>query len=107
MALSKDVVIKVQGKNADIVSGVSIVMQCCEELKTVRVDIDSYLQHIFEHSRRIAEHSDISISMPRVSQRQQSFKPDLQLTVNRQPHFKDYSPHISLPCPHLMTFKRQ
>ena len=67
----KDAVIKVQGKNADIVSGVSTVMQCCEELKTVRVDIDSYSQRIFQHSCRIAEHSDISISMPRVSQRQQ------------------------------------
>lgn len=32
----KDAAIKVQGKNADIVSGVSLVMQCCVELKTVR-----------------------------------------------------------------------
>ena len=39
-SLLKDAVINVQGKNADIVSGVSIVMQCCEELKIVREDID-------------------------------------------------------------------
>ena len=39
-------------------SCVSIVMQCCEELKIVREDIDSYSQRIFQHSCRVAEHSD-------------------------------------------------
>ena len=67
----KEAVVKNQGKSKDIVSGVSIVMECCNELKRVREDIDNYSQRTFEHSSRIAEKSNIPISMPRVSKRQQ------------------------------------
>ena len=67
----KEAVVKIQGKSKDIVSGVSIVMECCNELQRVREDIDNYSQRTFEHSSRIAEKSNIPISMPRVSKRQQ------------------------------------
>ena len=67
----KEAVVKIQGKSKDIVSGVSIVMECCNELKRVREDIDNYSQRAFEHSSRIAEKSNIPISMPSVSKRQQ------------------------------------
>ena len=67
----KEAVVNIQGKSKDIVSGVVIVMECCNELKRVREDIDNYSQRTFEHSSRIAEKSNIPISMPRVSKRQQ------------------------------------
>ena len=51
----KQAVLNLQGKNKDIVSGVSTVMQCCEDLKKVREDIEAYSQHIYLHSCRIAE----------------------------------------------------
>ena len=42
----KQAVVNLQGKNKDIVSGISTVMQCCEDLKKVREDIEGYSQHI-------------------------------------------------------------
>ena len=36
MSYLKETVVKLQGKNRDIVSGVSIVMQCCGELKKLK-----------------------------------------------------------------------
>ena len=58
-------VVNLQGKNKDIVSGVFTVMQCCEDLKKVREDIEAYSQRIYLHSCRIAEKSGIFVSMPR------------------------------------------
>ena len=60
----KQAVVNLQGKNKDIVSGVSTVMQCCEDLKKVREDIEVYSQRIYLHSCRIAEKSGIFVSMP-------------------------------------------
>ena len=48
-------------------SGVHSVMECCRELTGVRNDVDGFSNHIFQHSSRIAEISDISVSMPCVS----------------------------------------
>ena len=67
----KEAVVKLQGKDKDIVSGVSVVMKCCEELKLLRQNIDAYSQRIYNHSCRLAEKSNIPVSTPRVSQRQQ------------------------------------
>ena len=53
----KQAVVNLQGKNKDIVSGVSTVMQCCEDLKKVREDIEAYSQRTYLHSCRIAEKS--------------------------------------------------
>ena len=67
----KEAVVKLQGKEQDIIPGVHTIQQCCEELRRERQDIDNYCKRIFQHSSRLAEQSGISISMPRISQRQQ------------------------------------
>ena len=67
----KQAVVNLQGKNKDIVSGVSTVMQCCEDLKKVREDIEAYSQRIYLHSCRIAEKSGIFVSIPRTVRCQQ------------------------------------
>ena len=59
---------KLQGKDKDIVSGMSIILQSCKELKVLREDIDAYSKHIFYHCCRLAEKSGISVSVPRISQ---------------------------------------
>ena len=71
MSYLKEAVVKLQGKNRDIVSGVSIVMQCCGELKKLRENVDNYSHLIFQHGMRNADQSGISVSMPRVAQCQQ------------------------------------
>ena len=67
----KQAVVNLQGKNKDIVSGVSTVMQCCEDLKKVREDIEAYSQRIYLHNCIIAEKSGIFVSMPRTVKCQQ------------------------------------
>ena len=67
----KQAVVNVQVKNKDIVSGVSTVMQCCEDLKKVREDIEAYSQRIYLHSCRIVEKSGIFVSIPRTVRCQQ------------------------------------
>ena len=67
----KDAVVKIQGKEKDIVSGVSIIMQSCDDLKKLRQDVDAYSQRIFEHSSGLAEVSNVPLSLPRISGRQQ------------------------------------
>ena len=46
-------------------------MQCCEDLKKMREDIEAYSQHIYLHRCRIAEKSGIFVSMPRTIRCQQ------------------------------------
>ena len=58
-------------KNKDIVPGVSTVMECCEDLKKVREDIEAYSKRIYLHSCRIAEKLGIFVSMPRTVRCQQ------------------------------------
>ena len=67
----KEATVKLQGQNQDIVYGVTTIQRCCTELKTLRADIDLYSHRIFEHSCRVAECSGITVTMSRVSQRQQ------------------------------------
>ena len=67
----KEATVKLQGQNQDIVYGVTTIQRCFTELKTLRADIDLYSHRIFEHSCRVAERSGITVTMPRVSQRQQ------------------------------------
>ena len=43
----KQAVVNLQGKNKDIVSGVSTVMQCCEDLKKVRERILGLIPSVF------------------------------------------------------------
>lgn len=71
MVYLKEAVVKIQGQKMDILAGVSIVMECCKELATIRNNIDGFCKRVFEHSKRIAETSGIIISMPRISKRQQ------------------------------------
>ena len=67
----KEAAVKLQGEDTDMVSGMSTVMQCCNELKALREDIDGYSKRIFDYSCMLAEKSGIPVSMPRVSQHQQ------------------------------------
>ena len=53
----KETIVKIQGVEMDIVGGVSTAMECCDELKTIRKNVDSFSQQIFDHSKRIAEAS--------------------------------------------------
>ena len=66
----KEVAVKLQGKNQDIVSGVAHVEEASKNLNSLREKADDYTHRILEHSSRIAAKSNIAISMPRVSQRQ-------------------------------------
>ncbi len=66
----KEAVVKLQGKDKDIVSGTSIVLQSCKELKALREDIDAYSKRIFDHCCRLAEKSSFSVTVPRISQHQ-------------------------------------
>ena len=66
----KNAVVKIQGVDQDIVSGVCSVMENCKELESVRKDVDNFSKRIFDHSSRIAEISGVSVSMPRVSMHQ-------------------------------------
>ncbi len=67
----KGAVVKVQGKDQDLVSGMSIIDKCCTELKSEREDIDSYSGRVFRHSSRLAQQSNIQIQKPRTNPRQQ------------------------------------
>ena len=64
-------VVKVQSKNNDLISGISQVQKCIEDLKKVMENVNNYSMLIFQHSCRVAEKSNVSVSMPRISQKQQ------------------------------------
>ncbi len=64
----KEAVVKLQGKDKDIVSGTSIDLQSYKELKASREDIDAYSKLICDHCCRLAEKSSISVSVPQISQ---------------------------------------
>ncbi len=57
----KEAVVKLHGKDKGIVSGTSIVLQSCTELKALREDTDAYSKRIFDHCFRLAEKSSISV----------------------------------------------
>ena len=67
----KEAVVKLQGKSQDILCGVNLLEDCSLQLKQLRDNIDDYSKRIFQHSSNLAEKSGISITQPRVSQRQQ------------------------------------
>ncbi len=66
----KSAVISLQGPSNDLISGISKVKECCKDLQE-RENIEQYTLRIFQHSSRLANKSQISISMPRITQRQQ------------------------------------
>ena len=67
----KEAVVKFQGKEKDIVSGVSIIMPSCDDVKKLRQDVDAYSHRMFELSSRLAKVSSIPVSLPRISGCQQ------------------------------------
>ena len=64
-------VVQLQGENQDILLGVSLIEDCCSTLKAIRDDVNEFSHRIFEHTSSIALKSSISVSCPRISQRQQ------------------------------------
>ena len=60
----KEVAVKLQRKNQDIVSGVAHVEEASKNLNSLREKANDYTHRIFEHSSRIAAKSNIAISMP-------------------------------------------
>ncbi len=67
----KEAVVKLQGKKQDIVTGIALVQDCIKELKDLRSDIQNYSERIFQLSCRLAARSDVSVTVPRICQRQQ------------------------------------
>ena len=67
----KEAVVKLQGEDQDLVSGVLLVEQASDALQALRTDIDAYCSRILQHSSNIAARSNILVSMPRIAQRQQ------------------------------------
>ncbi len=63
--------VKLQGQSQDIYSGVALIEQCSTQLQSLRNNVDDYAHRIFAHSCRIAERSQIAVSMPRLIQQQQ------------------------------------
>ena len=63
----KEAMVKLQGKGKDISSGIVVIQQSCTQLKLLRADVDEYSHRIFKHSCRIAAHSKIAATMPRVT----------------------------------------
>ena len=57
----KEAVVKLQGPSQDIASGVALISDCVAKINALRNDVDNYAQHIFKHSCRIAEKSEIAI----------------------------------------------
>lgn len=62
-------------------------------LRGMRENINEFSQHIFEHSSNLAKISDISITQPRISQRQKPFLDHLlsDLSSHFSPHVKQAS----------------
>ena len=58
--------IKLQGKEQEITSGLSLIEQCCSELKASRQKVLEYSPYIYACSSNLAEKSKLSISMPRM-----------------------------------------
>lgn len=67
----REAVVKLQGESQDILCGVTLLEQCSLNLKEMRENIDQFSKRIFEHSSNLATKSGISITQPRISQRQQ------------------------------------
>ena len=67
----KEASVKLQGINQGIVSGLNLIDRCCSELKSLRRNVLDYSARIYTHSSTLAEKSNISISAPCVSKRQQ------------------------------------
>jgi hypothetical protein len=67
----KEAAVKLQNPSQDIVSGFSVISTCSGELKGLRENVDEYSHRLYLHSSKLAEKSKITITMPRVSQRQQ------------------------------------
>ena len=64
--------VKLQGKTQDISSGVGLVQECQWELQRLRTTgLTEYSQRIFHHAERIATTSNVLVSKPRTTQRQQ------------------------------------
>ena len=63
---------KLQGSSRDIISGIALVEDSSSFLKSLRENVDEYAHRIFQHSCRIAERSQIAVSRPRLSLRQQN-----------------------------------
>ena len=63
----KEAIVTLQGKSEDITSGIALIQQCCEQLQSLRSNVDEYSQRIFLHSCRIADHSGIVTTMPCIS----------------------------------------
>ena len=65
----KEAVVKLQGPSQDTASEVALISDCVAKINALRNGVDNYAQRIFEHSFRIAEKSEVAISMPRISLR--------------------------------------
>ena len=66
--------IKLQSKSSDIASAVGLMLDCLNEMKSLRSSEDQlgpYSNRVFQHASRIAAKSNIDVALPRISQHQQ------------------------------------
>lgn len=62
----KEAIVTLQGKSEDITSDIALIQESCKQLQSLRSDVDEYSQQIFQHFCRIADHSGIVATMPRI-----------------------------------------
>ena len=67
----KEAAVALQGEKQDLVSGVALVQKSLQDIQTLRDEADDFAGRIFEHSHRIADRSNVDVSIPRISKRQQ------------------------------------
>ena len=64
----KEAVVKIQGKNIDLVAGVAVVIDSLREIKLLHSNVFEFSHRIYEHALRIA---DITAITPSVIEQQQ------------------------------------
>ena len=64
----KEAAVRPQGEKQDVVSGYATIEQCGTDLRDLRANVDKYADRIVQHSCRLAEHSGMTVAMPRVTQ---------------------------------------
>lgn len=68
----RDASVELQGKKQDSTSDVALVQECLDELRNTRgTAVDDYSHRVFQYAERIAQKSNVAVTKPRTTQRQQ------------------------------------
>ena len=91
----REAVVKLQVESQGILCGVTLIEECCLNLRGMRENINEFSLRIFEHSSNLAKISDFSITQPRISQRQQH---RLNVESTSEEYYK-----VTVTIPHLLS----